>query len=55
MRCNTRRTWKSRDIQALSPLSWCRICGRELYRGMKQDGYCPLCRPAPYRKGASGP
>ena len=38
------RTWKSQDQQALSPLSWCRICGSELYRGMKQDGFCPRCR-----------
>lgn len=38
------RTWKSQDVQAEQPLSWCRLCGKELYRGMKQDGYCALCR-----------
>ena len=44
------RTWKSQDIQALPPLSWCRICGRELYPGMKQDGFCPRCRKRETRK-----
>lgn len=38
------RTWKSQDLQGETPLSWCRYCGGELYRGMKQDGICPRCR-----------
>ncbi len=44
MRCNRHRKWKPQDIQGESPLSWCKKCGAELYRGMRQDSLCPQCR-----------
>lgn len=50
---NQDRTWKSQDRQAISPLSWCRICGSELYPGMKQDGFCPQCRREKLQKEAT--
>ena len=37
------RTWTARDPQAEKPLMFCRICGREIYRGEPPQP-CLVCR-----------